>query len=138
MPAKKGLYANINAKRKRIAAGSGEKMRKPGAKGAPTAANFRRSAKTAKKKQILSGDPKLSSSPQVFTTLIITMITSEYGKQNIHANETPPRVIPNYPINKNPIMTNEAERFNGWAAMLGFVAALGAYITTGQIIPGIF
>ena len=138
MPAKKGLYANIHAKRKRIAAGSGEKMRKPGAKGAPTAANFRRSAKTAKKKQILRGDPKLSSSPQVFPTLIITMITTEYGKQNIHANETPPRVIPNYPINKNPIMTNEAERFNGWAAMLGFVAALGAYITTGQIIPGIF
>ena len=138
MPAKKGLYANIHAKRKRIAAGSGEKMRKPGAKGAPTAANFRRSAKTAKKKQILSGDPKLSSSPQVFPTLIITMITTEYGKQNIHANETPPRVIPNYPINKNPIMTNEAERFNGWAAMLGFVAAIGAYITTGQIIPGIF
>ena len=138
MPAKKGLYANIHAKRKRIAAGSGEKMRKPGAKGAPTAANFRRSAKTAKKKQILSGDPKLLSSPQVFPTLIITMITTEYGKQNIHANETPARVIPNYPINKNPIMTNEAERFNGWAAMLGFVAALGAYITTGQIIPGIF
>ena len=136
--AKRGLYANIHAKRKRIAAGSGEKMRKPGAKGAPTAANFRRSAKTAKKKQILSGDPKLSSSPQVFPTLIITMITTEYGKQNIHANETPPRVIPNYPINKNPIMTNEAERFNGWAAMLGFVAALGAYITTGQIIPGVF
>lgn len=138
MPAKKGLYANIHAKRKRIAAGSGEKMRKPGAKGAPTAANFKRSARTAKKKQILSGDPKLSSSPQVFPTLIITMITTEYGKQNIHANETPPRVIPNYPINKNPIMTNEAERFNGWAAMLGFVAALGAYITTGQIIPGVF
>ena len=136
--AKPGLYANIHANRRRIARGSGEKMRKPGAKGAPTAANFRRSAKTAKKKQILSGDPKLSSSPQVFPTLIITMITTEYGKQNIHANETPPRVIPNYPINKNPIMTNEAERFNGWAAMLGFVAALGAYITTGQIIPGIF
>ena len=46
--AKRGLYANIHAKRKRIAAGSGEKMRKPGSKGAPTAANFRRSAKTAK------------------------------------------------------------------------------------------
>ena len=50
MPAKKGLYANIHAKRKRIAAGSGEKMRKPGAKGAPTAQNFKRAAKTAKKK----------------------------------------------------------------------------------------
>ena len=36
------------------------------------------------------------------------------------------------------IMTPEAERFNGWAAMLGFVAAVGAYVTTGQIIPGWF
>ena len=44
-----GLYANINAKRKRIAAGSGEKMRKPGSKGAPTADAFIQSAKTAKK-----------------------------------------------------------------------------------------
>ena len=43
------LYRNIHAKRKRIAAGSGEKMRKPGTKGSPTAANFRRAAKTAKK-----------------------------------------------------------------------------------------
>lgn len=48
-PKKKGLYANINAKRKRIEAGSGEKMRKPGSKGAPTAADFRAAAKTAKK-----------------------------------------------------------------------------------------
>ena len=47
--AKRGLYANIHAKRKRIAAGSGEKMRKVGAKGAPTSANFKRAAKTAKK-----------------------------------------------------------------------------------------
>jgi hypothetical protein len=45
---KAGLYANINAKRKRIEAGSGEKMRKPGSKGAPTAAAFKDSAKTAK------------------------------------------------------------------------------------------
>ncbi len=49
MPSKPGLYANINAKRKRIAAGSGEKMRKPGSKGAPTAKAFKESAKTAKK-----------------------------------------------------------------------------------------
>ena len=35
-------------------------------------------------------------------------------------------------------MTPEAEKFNGWAAMLGFVAAIGAYATTGQIVPGIF
>ena len=45
-----GLYKNIHAKRKRIAAGSGEKMRKVGAKGAPTAAAFKKAAKTAKKK----------------------------------------------------------------------------------------
>lgn len=43
-----GLYANIHAKRKRIKAGSGEKMRKPGSKGAPTAKAFRDSKKTAK------------------------------------------------------------------------------------------
>tara|TARA_B100001250_G_scaffold50247_1_gene39310 strand:+ start:135 stop:287 length:153 start_codon:yes stop_codon:yes gene_type:complete len=35
-------------------------------------------------------------------------------------------------------MTPEAEKFNGWMAMIGFVAAVGAYMTTGQIIPGIF
>jgi len=46
---KSGLYANIAAKRKRIKAGSGEKMREPGAKGAPTAKAFKKSAKTAKK-----------------------------------------------------------------------------------------
>lgn len=50
MANKPGLYSNVNAKRKRIAAGSGEKMRKPGTKGAPTAADWKRSAKTAKKK----------------------------------------------------------------------------------------
>jgi len=49
--AKTGLYANINAKRKRIASGSDEKMRKPGTKGAPTAQAFRQSAKTAKGKK---------------------------------------------------------------------------------------
>ena len=52
MPAKrKGLYANINAKRKRIKAGSKERMRKPGAKGAPTAKDFKEAAKTAKKRK---------------------------------------------------------------------------------------
>jgi len=43
-----GLYENINRKRERIAKGSGEKMRKPGSPGAPTAKDFRESAKTAK------------------------------------------------------------------------------------------
>jgi len=45
---KPGLYANINAKRERIASGSGERMRKAGSKGAPTKADFEESAKTAK------------------------------------------------------------------------------------------
>ena len=45
---KPGLYANINAKQERIKAGSDEKMRKPGSKGAPTAKAFKESAKTAK------------------------------------------------------------------------------------------
>lgn len=48
---KKGLYANIHAKRKRIKAGSNEKMRKPGSKGAPSAKAFKAAAKTAKKKK---------------------------------------------------------------------------------------
>jgi hypothetical protein len=46
---KEGLYSNIHAKRARIKAGSGERMRKPGSKGAPTEAAFRKSAKTARK-----------------------------------------------------------------------------------------
>ena len=52
-----GLYANINAKRKRIAEGSGEKMRRVGSKGAPTADAFKQSAKTAKLKD---GGPSLA------------------------------------------------------------------------------
>jgi|TARA_B100000519_G_C13975780_1_gene312157 hypothetical protein len=48
--AKVGLYERIRRKQARIKAGSGERMRKPGSKGAPTAKAFKRSAKTAKKK----------------------------------------------------------------------------------------
>tara|TARA_R100000995_G_C3475836_1_gene120898 strand:+ start:380 stop:529 length:150 start_codon:yes stop_codon:yes gene_type:complete len=47
----KGLYSNIHAKRKRIKSGSGETMRKPGSKGAPTSKAFKQSAKTAKKRK---------------------------------------------------------------------------------------
>lgn len=47
---KPGLYSNINAKRKRIKAGSGERMRKPGSKGAPSSKDFKDAAKTARKK----------------------------------------------------------------------------------------
>ena len=51
MVTKPGLYANIAAKKARIKAGSGEKMRKVGSKGAPTAKDFKDAAKTAKKKK---------------------------------------------------------------------------------------
>ena len=57
--AKRGLYANIHAKRKRIKAGSGEKMRKPGTKGAPTKNAFIQSAKTAKKRKKRAESQKL-------------------------------------------------------------------------------
>jgi hypothetical protein len=53
-----GLYANINAKRERIAAGSGERMRKPGSKGSPTRAAFKASAKTAKRPAKAKGKTK--------------------------------------------------------------------------------
>ena len=52
---------------------------------------------------------------------------------NEYSYEPPIQLLP-----KQKIMSPEAERFNGWAAMLGIVAALGAYATTGQIIPGVF
>jgi hypothetical protein len=64
----------------------------------------------------------------------MTTIT-EYGKQNIFANETPPRLMNDQ---EQQFVMEQAERTNGQLAMIGFVAALGAYITTGQIIPGIF
>ena len=51
MATKRGLYANIHAKQERIKAGSGERMRKPGTKGAPTAKQFKEAAKTAKVKK---------------------------------------------------------------------------------------
>jgi hypothetical protein len=53
-----GLYANIRAKQERIAEGSGERMRKPGSKGAPTAQAFRASAKTAKRPAKAKGKRK--------------------------------------------------------------------------------
>ena len=48
-----------------------------------------------------------------------------------------------FPLHLRPLfefnlVTPEAEKFNGWMAMIGFIAAFGAYATTGQIIPGIF
>jgi hypothetical protein len=64
----------------------------------------------------------------------MTVIT-EYGKQNIFAKETPPRLMNN---NEENFLMEQAERTNGQLAMIGIVAALGAYVTTGQIIPGVF
>tara|TARA_R100000234_G_scaffold972_1_gene834 strand:+ start:4073 stop:4453 length:381 start_codon:yes stop_codon:yes gene_type:complete len=61
-----GLYANIHAKRRRIAAGSGEKMRSPGDKGAPTAKNFEEAAKTAKKAE--GGEVKLTDKQMKIAT----------------------------------------------------------------------
>ena len=64
----------------------------------------------------------------------MTTIT-EYGKQNIFAKEPPIQIMIE---NEQNFIMEQAERTNGQLAMLGFVAALGAYVTTGQIIPGIF
>ena len=64
----------------------------------------------------------------------MTVIT-EYGKQNIFAKETPARIMSE---KEQTEYLESAERTNGQLAMIGFFAAIGAYITTGQIIPGIF
>ena len=60
-------------------------------------------------------------------------VTTEYGKQNIFAKEAEPQLVEEY---KGYI--KESELLNGRLAMIGFVAAIGAYVTTGQIIPGLF
>ena len=65
------------------------------------------------------------------------MITSRKKTKNYFTKLHNPCYNISYTL-LNLIMTPEAERFNGWAAMLGFVAAVGAYVTTGQIIPGWF
>ena len=61
-----------------------------------------------------------------------TVIT-EYGKQNILAKETLPQLVENYSTYQE-----EAEKANGRWAMIGIVALLGSYATTGQILPGVF
>jgi len=57
---------------------------------------------------------------------------------NIYANETPPRLMTNHNHNHDNDQWHVAEETNGRFAMLGFIAALGAYVLTGDIIPGIF
>ena len=65
-----------------------------------------------------------TSAPQVIT---------EYGKQNIFARETEPQLVESYTS-----YPQEAEKTNGRWAMIGMISLLGAYVTTGQIIPGVF
>ena len=62
-----------------------------------------------------------------------SQVITEYGKQNIFASETPPQLVENYTN-----YPNEAEKTNGRWAMIGMICLLLAYVTTGQIIPGIF
>ncbi len=59
--------------------------------------------------------------------------TEDRGRQNIFATEARPQAVENYTS-----YSSEAEKSNGRWAMIGFVAAIGAYATTGQILPGIF
>ncbi len=59
--------------------------------------------------------------------------TADGGGQNTSANEAPPQIVGEY-IG----LTNEAEKANGRLAMIGFLAAIGSYVTTGQLIPGIY
>ena len=60
-------------------------------------------------------------------------IITEYGKQNMFATQVQPQLVENYST-----YPQEAEKTNGRWAMIGMIALLGAYVTTGQIIPGIF
>ena len=60
-------------------------------------------------------------------------IITEYGKQNIFGTQVKPQLVENYSN-----FPEEAEKTNGRWAMIGMIALLGSYITTGQIIPGIF
>ena len=75
--------------------------------------------------QDLSGIPAYSSASN--------QIITEYGKQNMFATQVKPQLIENYSN-----FPEEAEKTNGRWAMIGMIALFGAYITTGQIIPGIF
>ena len=67
------------------------------------------------------------------TTPSSSQVITEYGKQNIFGRETQPQLVEDYTS-----YPKEAEKTNGRWAMIGMIALLGAYFTTGQIIPGIF
>ena len=77
----------------------------------------------------ISKDPSVIPAYSSAANQIIT----EYGKQNMFATQVKPQLIENYSN-----FPEEAEKTNGRWAMIGMIALFGAYITTGQIIPGIF
>ena len=62
-----------------------------------------------------------------------SQVITEYGKQNIFARETPPQLVENHTS-----YPKEAEKTYGRWAMVGMISLLSAYVTTGQIIPGVF
>ena len=64
----------------------------------------------------------------------MTVVTNEHGQQNIWAKEPPLIIMSDVTETHN----EKAEKLNGRLAMLGVIAAIGAYATTGQLIPGIF
>ena len=64
----------------------------------------------------------------------MTVTTNEHGQQNVFAKEPPITFEEKYTVSHN----EKAEMLNGRFAMLGIIAALGAYALTGQIIPGIW
>ena len=64
----------------------------------------------------------------------MTVTTNEHGQQNVFAKEVAMTIDERYAVPHNEF----AEKLNGRVAMLGVIAAIGAYVTTGQLIPGIF
>jgi hypothetical protein len=64
----------------------------------------------------------------------MTVISNEYNQQNIFAKEPPMYHDSDYTVSHN----ERAELLNGRLAMLGVIAAIGAYAVTGQLIPGVF
>jgi hypothetical protein len=63
----------------------------------------------------------------------MTTVTEDGGRTNIYAIEPPMEIM-----EVNETHNEKAERLNGRLAMLGVIAAIGAYATTGQLIPGVF
>ena len=99
----------------------------PGTYGTKKGRPVKSTTKKGTKKQRTRGD--LTYHPRRCSLTYLQMITTEYGKQNMFATEPPLEVL---------TMNDNAELQNGRWAMIGIMAAMGAYATTGQIIPVIF